>query len=86
MPSRPEVTGRRRQVTDTAPNTAARTTEPTLGTDLLFGAQAIADYLGIDVRRVYYQLQRGFIPATRSGAAYIASKKRLQKHFQGEAA
>lgn len=33
--------------------------------DLLFGAQAIADELGLDRRQAYYLLQSGHIPGAR---------------------
>ena len=42
-------------------------TRPQIGDDLLFGAQAIADELGLGVRKTFYLLERGHIPATKAG-------------------
>jgi hypothetical protein len=57
-----------------------------LADDLLFGAQAIADELGIDVRRTYYLLEQKLIPGTKLGSkkrsAWTASRKRLRAHFE----
>jgi hypothetical protein len=58
----------------------------TLGHDLLWGAEAIAHYLGIDVRRCFYLLGNGALPATKTGATWTSTKSRLRRHFAGEAA
>ncbi len=31
----------------------------------IFGAQAIADELGLELRKTFYLLERGYLPATR---------------------
>jgi hypothetical protein len=70
----------------TAINSAPSTIEaPPLADDLLFGAQAIADELGIDVRKAFYGLARGHIPGTKCGATWTSTKSRLRRHFNGEA-
>jgi hypothetical protein len=56
----------------------------TLADDLLHGAQAIADELGIDVRRAFYLLERGLIPGTKTGRIWTGSRRRLRQHFHGE--
>jgi hypothetical protein len=53
--------------------------------DLLFGAKAIADELGISERRAYYSLEHGHLPATKAGRIWVASLRRLRLHFSGEA-
>lgn len=79
MPSiRREVTGRRRLGVTAPP------AETTLAGDLLPGAEKISEYTGIPVRQVFYQLQRGFLPAVKLGRLWVGSKKRLRAHFNGE--
>jgi excisionase family DNA binding protein len=56
-----------------------------LADDLLFGAQAIADYLGITQGQAYHWLAQGYIPFTKTGDLYIGSKARLRRHFAGDA-
>ena len=58
----------------------------TLAGDLLYGAEAIAAWLDWPIRRVRHQLARGYIPVTKQGLIFVASKSRLRRHFQGEAA
>ena len=53
--------------------------------DLLFGAKAIADELGISLRQTYYLLERGHVPARKAGRIWIGSRRRLRVHFSGEA-
>jgi hypothetical protein len=52
--------------------------------DLLWGAKAIADFIGIDERQVWYQADRGYLPVTRQGRILAASKSRLRQHFNAE--
>ena len=56
----------------------------TLADDLLEGAQAIATFLGIEVRKVFHGVERGHIPVTRRGRIIIGSKRRLTRHYTGE--
>jgi hypothetical protein len=49
--------------------------------DLLWGAQAIADFLGTTERKVWYQADRGLLPVNRQGRLLTASKSALRKHF-----
>ena len=55
-----------------------------LAADILHGAQAIADYIGVDLRRAFYLLQHGYIPAVKTGATWTSTKSRLRRHFNGE--
>jgi hypothetical protein len=52
-----------------------------LADDLLFGAEAIADELGIPARKAFYLLERGLIPGTKCGPAWTASRRKLREHF-----
>jgi hypothetical protein len=48
--------------------------------DLLWGAPAIAGYLGIKVDRVYYLIRIGKLPVSKLGAKMlVASKRQLQR-------
>jgi len=48
------------------------TTEPG---DLLWGAQAIADYIQRPVRSAYYLIGRGVLPITKMGPRTIVARK-----------
>jgi hypothetical protein len=58
---------------------------PTLRDDLLWGAQAIADAVGIDIRAAYHLLQNGKLPAVKTGDVWTTTRSRLRRHFEGEA-
>jgi hypothetical protein len=64
--------------------TAAAPDPDGLAADILHGAQAIADYIGVDLRRAFYLLQHGYIPAVKTGATWTSTKSRLRRHFNGE--
>jgi hypothetical protein len=81
MPSHPEVIRRRRAATVTpAP---ADATAPADKLDLLVGAEAIADYLNIEVRQCFHWLARGYIPASKTGNIWTATRSALREHFSG---
>jgi hypothetical protein len=52
-----------------------------LNDDLIWGAGAIAKALNQKPRQVYYQLERGLLPAGRQGDKWVASRRALQEHF-----
>jgi hypothetical protein len=52
-----------------------------LSDDLIWGAEAIAGALNRKVRPVYYQLERGLIPAGKIGDQWVASRQTLREHF-----
>jgi hypothetical protein len=64
--------------------TAATPNPDDLAADILHGAQAIADYIGVDLRRAFYLLQHDYIPAVKTGATWTSTKSRLRRHFNGE--
>jgi hypothetical protein len=48
--------------------------------DLLWGAAAIAEFLGISVDRVYYLIRTKRLPIAKLGRrSIVASKKKLQR-------
>jgi hypothetical protein len=60
--------------------------QPSEQLDLLWGAQAIADFLGTTERKVWYQADRGLLPVKKQGRLLTASKSALRKHFETPAA
>jgi hypothetical protein len=52
-----------------------------LGGDLLKGVPQIAEFIDESERRTYYLLERGYLPAGKMGATWIASKQALRAHF-----
>ena len=61
-------------------NTSAKLS---LKDDVLFGAQAIADELGLELRKTFYLLERGYLPATKCGATWTSTRSRLRRFFDG---
>ena len=61
-------------------------TQPTETLDLLWGAQAIADFLGTTERSVWYQADRGLLPIKKQGRLLTASKAALRAHFSAPTA
>jgi hypothetical protein len=58
---------------------------PPLRDDILWGADAIADEIGRPVGDVYYLLQRGMLPATKTGKkTWTTTRSKLRAHFNGE--
>jgi hypothetical protein len=53
-----------------------------LADDLLRGVKPIAEFLGKSERRTFYLCERGYIPAGKIGAAWVASKRALRAHFK----
>jgi hypothetical protein len=52
-----------------------------LATDLLWGAKAIASYLGLEERQAFYIAESGCLPIMRVGRKLVASKSALARHF-----
>jgi hypothetical protein len=53
-----------------------------LSDDLIWGAQAIADFLGLSRSEVHYLLRMNALPVGRLGPKTIfASKQQLRRHF-----
>jgi hypothetical protein len=60
-----------------------------LADDLIWGvagADGIAAYLGIDVRKARYLIERGLIPVQRKGhRTIVSSRSALRRAFAGDA-
>jgi hypothetical protein len=61
--------------------------------DTLWGAAAIARAAGVvdedgkaDLRRVFYLLEKGYLPARKIGRAWISSRSAIQRALEIEAA
>ena len=54
--------------------------------DLIWGATAIATAIGKTRRATFHLLERGVIPARKIGNQWVASRRKLQAHFEGEPA
>lgn len=54
--------------------------------DLLWGAAAIAAFLGRTRRQTFGMLEAGELPARKVGARWVASRKKLREHFEEIAA
>jgi hypothetical protein len=52
---------------------------------VLIGCTAIAAFVGLDERRCFYWLQRGYLPADKAGDVWVSTRSRLRRHFSGEA-
>jgi hypothetical protein len=65
--------------------TTDETQDYSLADDILRGAQAIGDFIGLDEererRRVYYLLQTGAIDATKEGTTWVSTKSRLRRQY-----
>ena len=53
--------------------------------DLLWGAQAIADYIGKNYRQTVYLLSTKKLPAQKLGATWIGNRAKLRACLLGEA-
>ena len=54
----------------------------TLASDLLRGADAIGEFLGVSPRRAFDLLDSGSIPAGNEGKVWVASKSALREHYR----
>jgi hypothetical protein len=54
--------------------------------DLLWGAAAIAATLNRTARQTFHLLEAGELPARKVGGRWVASRKALREHFEGERA
>jgi hypothetical protein len=57
---------------------------PPIGDDLIWGAEAIADELSISATKVFRYLNLGYLPATKVGQQWVASRTKLRAHLLGE--
>jgi Helix-turn-helix domain len=58
-----------------------------LATDLLWGVDEIARFIGVPLRKAYYLIDAGKIPVTKHGhRTIVASRNELRRLFAPEAA
>jgi hypothetical protein len=57
---------------------------PARALDLLWGTEAIADFIGRKPRDTYHLLQRRALPAKKVGRLWVASKARLTTFFEAD--
>jgi hypothetical protein len=57
-----------------------------LGNDLLVGADAISQEIGLSPQQIYYQWRNGNLPLKKLGALLVGSKRVLREHFTGKVA
>lgn len=50
--------------------------------DLLHGAGAIAEFLGISRKTAFNRLEAKLIPAGKEGSSWIASRAQLTEHYR----
>ena len=55
--------------------------ETSLGSDLLWGVDPIANELGLTRRQTYWQLETGRLPARKHAGKWVASRSGLRRHF-----
>jgi hypothetical protein len=65
--------------------TARGAVHPSQSNDLIWGAQAIADELGRNVRAVYHLAITGALPIRKKGGRLVASRAQLRAAIVGEA-
>ena len=59
-----------------------KTDHEDLSDDLLSGAEAIAEFYGWKLRRTYYLLEQGQIPAFKVGKIWCARRSTLTAHIE----
>lgn len=52
--------------------------------DLIWGAEAIGKAIGLSPRQAFHLLEKGELPARKSGGKWVASRRRLREHFEGD--
>ena len=49
--------------------------------DMLYGAKAIAEFLGVSMRKAFYLLEKSRIPCGKIGSQWIASRSILRDYL-----
>ena len=57
-----------------------------LADDMIVGALAIADHLGLTRRQIYAHVERGHLPAFRIGALLCVRKSTLERWIESQEA
>jgi hypothetical protein len=53
-----------------------------LGDDLLIGAKPIAEFLGVNARKIFYWGETGHLPLFKIGSQWAGKKSTLIRHFE----
>jgi hypothetical protein len=51
--------------------------------DLLTGAKAIGDFIGVTPRQAFYMLESGQIPGFKLGNKWASRKSKIRGHIEG---
>jgi hypothetical protein len=51
--------------------------------DLIWGAAAIAEAIGVTQRKCFHLLEAGLLPARKVGGRWVISRKTLARFFEG---
>ncbi len=51
----------------------------------VWGAERIAKYLGVPVRKAFYILEKGFVPARKVGGCWLTTEQELDDFLLGRA-
>ena len=62
------------------------TEQPADDLGLIWGAAAIAAALGVTERACFHMLEAGKLPARKIGGRWVASRRKLIEHFEGQEA
>jgi hypothetical protein len=58
--------------------------EKPLAEDLIWGAAAIGDEIGVNRRKAYHLLENDLLPARKVGDLWVASRRALRRALAGE--
>jgi hypothetical protein len=50
--------------------------------EVLWGAPAIAQFLGLTLNQAYYALETGKLPARKTGKIWTATPRALRRHWE----
>lgn len=53
--------------------------------DLIWGCAAIGRVIGKTAKATYYMCEAGELPVKQIGSRWVASRRKLQEHFEGAA-
>jgi hypothetical protein len=60
------------------------TIDETTASDVIWGAAAIAEAIGLTERATYHLLASGLVPAKRIGGRWVASRRKLLAALTGD--
>ena len=57
--------------------------DASLAADLIWGAEAIGEEVGLPTRKAFYHLERGNLPGRKVGGLWVSSRRQLRAHLRG---